>query len=339
MNSGRQILAIVGLGMAVLFAAGKFASGQSFSLYSASNAIPINPLEANAEVVRPSIEMKNVPLSAGITQLAKQAGVNLAIDEQVSNWWAEKDIHGRILHQSLLNFSWTNLTAKDALFRLLQEYHLNLEVKPGAQIAQVTFMKDEFNGFAESESFGGTNLIPLFDFQDVPITVVLENLAMSARINYIIDPYLGYDDYGTEPAVSVRRKNITAENMFLDVCSKYHLSVITDTNTGVVFIRKQEHDVNFVEADVYKKDTNLIPMIEFKSTLLSEALEALAKQASMKCLLGARVDIDSGGHELRINVNWEDLTAAQAFAAICENYDLEITKYPVSGMIEVKPAD
>jgi hypothetical protein len=43
--------------------------------------------------------------------------------------------------------------------------------------------------------------------------------------------------------------------------------------------------------------------------------------------------------EPQISFRWENITASQAFAAICENYDLDVIKYPESGIIRVEPAD
>src|SRR5580692_284947 len=213
MKTGRQPWIMIALAAVALSV-----HSQSFSLYSASNSPSANIFSVDAGAVQPSIEMKDVPLSAGIARLAKQAGVNVTIDERVSDWWDVEDSEGHRFHEPVLNFTWTNLTAKAALFRLLQENHLSLEVNPITKVAYVVFMKDEFNASVVPESPGrGTNLIPLIQFQDVPLMIALENLARQGHINYVLDPYLygEMDDYGNtreEPIVTLRRKNITAED-------------------------------------------------------------------------------------------------------------------------------
>src|ERR1700761_1698811 len=93
--------------------------GQSFALYSASNSTSTNTFSVNAGAVQPLIEMRNVPLDKGIEQLAKQAGVSITVDQRVSDWWNWEDSEGHRFHEPILNFSWTNLTANEALFRLL----------------------------------------------------------------------------------------------------------------------------------------------------------------------------------------------------------------------------
>jgi hypothetical protein len=44
----------------------------------------------------------------------------------------------------------------------------------------------------------GTNIIPLIEFVDVPLTVALENLARAAGMNYLLDPWIEYDKDGLE---------------------------------------------------------------------------------------------------------------------------------------------
>ena len=63
--------------------------------------------------------------------------------------------------------------------------------------------------------------IPLIQFQDVPITTAIENLARQAGINYLIDPKIGYgqpDQNGqikAEPTLSIRWENVTAEQALM----------------------------------------------------------------------------------------------------------------------------
>src|SRR5436189_36261 len=60
-------------------------------------------------------------------------------------------------------------------------------------------------------------VIPLIQFQDVPITTAIENLARQAGINYILDPNVGFgqpDDKGVvraQPNISIRWESLTAE--------------------------------------------------------------------------------------------------------------------------------
>lgn len=81
--------------------------------------------------------------------------------------------------------------------------------------------------------------IPLIQFQDVPLTVAIENLARQAGINYLLDPKIGYgqpDQNGqikAEPTLSIRWENVTAEQALLALLNNYDLQLVRDPKTGI----------------------------------------------------------------------------------------------------------
>lgn len=81
--------------------------------------------------------------------------------------------------------------------------------------------------------------IPLIQFQDVPLTVAIENLARQANINYLLDPKIGYgqpDQNGqvkAEPTLSIRWENVTAEQALLALLNNYDLQLIRDPKTDI----------------------------------------------------------------------------------------------------------
>ncbi len=81
--------------------------------------------------------------------------------------------------------------------------------------------------------------IPLIQFQDVPITTAIENLARQAGINYLIDPKIGYgqpDQNGQvkpEPTLSIRWENVTAEQALMAMLDNYNLQLIVDRKTQI----------------------------------------------------------------------------------------------------------
>jgi type II secretory pathway component GspD/PulD (secretin) len=110
-------------------------------------------------------------------------------------------------------------------------------------------MTTEQSVTATNESPGATNppvaavpSIPLIQFQDVPITTAIENLARQAGINYLLDPKIGYgqpDANGqikTEPTLSIRWENITAYHALLALLDNYGLQLIQDRNTQIARI-------------------------------------------------------------------------------------------------------
>jgi len=81
--------------------------------------------------------------------------------------------------------------------------------------------------------------IPLIQFQDVPITTAIENLARQAGINYLLDPKISYgqpDEKGqivAEPTLSIRWENVTAEQALLALLDNYDLQLVQDTRTKI----------------------------------------------------------------------------------------------------------
>ena len=74
--------------------------------------------------------------------------------------------------------------------------------------------------------------IPLIQFQDVPLTVAIENLARQAGINYLLDPKSATDNpdqngqVKAEPTLSIRWENVTAEQALLALLNNYDLQLV-----------------------------------------------------------------------------------------------------------------
>jgi len=88
--------------------------------------------------------------------------------------------------------------------------------------------------------------IPLVQFQDVPLTTAIENLARQAGINYLLDPKIGYgqpDQNGqvkAEPTLSIRWENVTAEQALRALLDNYGLQLIEDKNTHIARITTKD---------------------------------------------------------------------------------------------------
>jgi type II secretory pathway component GspD/PulD (secretin) len=92
----------------------------------------------------------------------------------------------------------------------------------------------------------GPPSIPLIQFQDVPITTAIENLARQAGINYLIDPKIGYgqpDQNGqikAEPTLSIRWENVTAEQALMALLDNYGLQLSEDRKTQIARITAKD---------------------------------------------------------------------------------------------------
>lgn len=79
--------------------------------------------------------------------------------------------------------------------------------------------------------------IPLIQFQDVPLTTAIDNLARQAGINYILDPKVGYgqpDERGqikAQPNISIRWENLTAMQALNALITTYGLQIVDDPKT------------------------------------------------------------------------------------------------------------
>ena len=82
-------------------------------------------------------------------------------------------------------------------------------------------------------------MIPLIQFQDVPLTTAIEALARQANINYLLDPKIGFgqpDANGqvkAEPNLSIRWENIPAKHALEALLSNYGLQLMEDTKTKI----------------------------------------------------------------------------------------------------------
>jgi type II secretory pathway component GspD/PulD (secretin) len=81
--------------------------------------------------------------------------------------------------------------------------------------------------------------IPLIQFQDVPLTTAIDNLARQASINYILDPKVGYgqpDERGqlkSQPNISIRWENLTAAQALGALITTYGLQLVDDPKTKI----------------------------------------------------------------------------------------------------------
>jgi type II secretory pathway component HofQ len=81
--------------------------------------------------------------------------------------------------------------------------------------------------------------IPLIQFQDVPLTTAIENLARQANINYLLDPKISYGQpepngqIKAEPNLSIRWENITAEHALIALLDNYGLQLVPNVKTKI----------------------------------------------------------------------------------------------------------
>jgi type II secretory pathway component GspD/PulD (secretin) len=84
----------------------------------------------------PLIQFEDVPLDTAIENLARQAGINYLIDPKIG--YGQPDQNGQIKQWPTLSIRWENVTARQALLALLDNYTLQLVEDPRNKIARIT---------------------------------------------------------------------------------------------------------------------------------------------------------------------------------------------------------
>jgi type II secretory pathway component HofQ len=83
-------------------------------------------------------------------------------------------------------------------------------------------------------------VIPYIQFQEIPLTSAIENLARQAGLNYILDPKVPYGQpdpqsgrLSPQPNISIRWENLTAEQALTALLNVYSLQLVDDPKTKV----------------------------------------------------------------------------------------------------------
>jgi hypothetical protein len=193
--------------------------------------------------------------------------------------------------------------------------------------------------------------IPTINFQTVPITTAIQNLAQMANLNYIINPKLFVAADGTmkpEPALTLHWQNCTAANALARVLKENHLVMVTNAFTTVACITGTNAVANPVDAKLLGDDTNgVIPIIRFGDAPIDIVLKDIIEHDHLKVVLDPEVSGEGPPQVVypegsgapppepsdfkvtmrpTVSVNWHNLTARQVVVELCEVYGLVIVK-------------
>jgi hypothetical protein len=207
--------------------------------------------------------------------------------------------------------------------------------------------------FAVGIFFGITTMVKgQIQVSNVPIISVIENLAVQAGINFIIDPKLFASPSGggiTEPQLTFAWTNISPNNALLRVLKENDLVLIEDKFTTIARITGTNQVANIVDASLLDNDTNdLVPTVRFQDVPLDMAFNYFVKQGRINVILDPKVSSyvdpnDPTDHKFHnapsVSIHWNNVTPRQAIVALCENYDLVIVKDSTTGVIRIKPKD
>ena len=188
--------------------------------------------------------------------------------------------------------------------------------------------------------------IPLIQFQDVPITTAIENLARQAEINYLIDPKIGYgqpDQNGqikAEPTLSIRWENVTAEQALMALLDNYGLQLSEDRKTQIARITAKDpmappplitrviqlkyastsNMVDSVQASLTDKRSKVLPDVRTSQLVLvatereQESIDALINELdkpTRQVLIETKLVEISSNPTTSKGVDWSGTLAAQ----------------------------
>ena len=178
--------------------------------------------------------------------------------------------------------------------------------------------------------------IPVIQMQDVPLTVAIDNLGRQAGTNFMIDPKITDSGRPNAP-VTLRWENMTAMNALARLLKERGLFLVENPQTSVLKIAVTNSPPRVFEKDLFSSSKDVIPLIQMMVVPIEAALANLAKQAKVELELDSKLSNPSKpfGGQISVSLRFENLTAAQALAAICDVYDLQITKSDKAGVWRV----
>lgn len=297
----------------------------------------------------PLVNFQDVPITAVIQNLARQAELNCLTDPQLEQTW-----HDAV--EPSISCKIENVTAKFVLRRILELRHLALLEDAEANIAFIIPERQAANPLFAHRLSVATNSplpytngnIPLIQFSDVPITTAIENLARQAGVNYMIDPKLGNlwnfssPKNVPEPLLNIRFEKVTAKDTLNGILNSYHFILVEDAVTHVARITRAGEPWPLVDASLLDMNANptnaftngngVVPLIQFADVPLDDALKNLIRASEANIKLDPRVK-----PEPQLTLRWENVTAKQALVALCQNYGLVIVKDSKTGVIQIKP--
>jgi hypothetical protein len=194
--------------------------------------------EANrATETIPLIEMDSVPITAAIRNLARQTGLNYILDPRLSSPWVGAD--GKSAREPSVSVRWENMTAEQALARLLKEHGLTMVANPATSIARIAYTNQAVKPVPPSQAGDGTNaVIPLIVMDSVPLADAIKNIARQIQLDLSLDPGLRVPSAGpvsrrvSEWDVSVRWEKVSARQALAALLDNYGLILVLDVGNS-----------------------------------------------------------------------------------------------------------
>jgi hypothetical protein len=276
------------------------------SLAIRAPAIGSNPTDlpptnsAPVEKTGPLLKMDGVPITTASEVLARQASINYLLAPQLEKKWRRSG-------EPIVNFALRNVVAKDVLRQILTLHHLALMEDPASNIALIIPADQTANplfaGMATSSFSLQTNIIPLIQFEDVPFTTAIENLARQTGVNYMLDPNISRHWDGSsaahlvpEPQLSLRLEKVTCWAALNRLLNVYGLVLVEHPRIQIARIAVAGDPSPHVDTSLLDSETNSsflnsnrVPLIQFSDVPLDTVLANLVRQCPEKIAIDRRL--------------------------------------------------
>jgi hypothetical protein len=200
----------------------------------------------------PLIQLNRVPIITAIEVFARQSGLNFLIDPKL--FPPKYDSKGNAIPEPMVTLNWTNISARDALLRLLKEHDLILVEDSFTTVALITstnhiqrtedasLLGSDANRMAQMAN----GVTPMFHFAGMPLDQVLKTLIEEIQVEGVLDEKVsGYvnpadNHLVTPPDVSFRWENITPKQAIVALCENFDLVIVKDSAMGVIRIKPKD---------------------------------------------------------------------------------------------------
>jgi hypothetical protein len=206
-----------------------------------TNGQPV--IETNSTV--PLIKMANVPITTAIEYFTRQSDINFVIDPKLSGPFLNST--GSVIQEPTVTFTWTNMSARNALARLLKEHNLVMVKDSTTTVERITYTNQIVNSVDASLLGSDTNAaIPLIQMNVVPLDLALNTFAYEDHIKVVFyDELLGIRSNPgkppvLQPLVSIRWQNITPKQAIVALCENYNLAIVKDSVAGTIRIKPKD---------------------------------------------------------------------------------------------------
>ena len=190
----------------------------------------------NRDEVIPLIKMEDVPLSTAIENLARQASINCILDPKLPK--SSSGYGNRRFEELIVTRRWENVTARQVLTNLLDQYRLKAIENPVTTVARIVSTNQAATSSVTPEILtnGTTRVIPLIQMQEVGLDSAFIALAKEAGITLNLDKSVftalrSDDNPFPMPTVSFRWENLNAQQAIAALAETYNLAILWDAST------------------------------------------------------------------------------------------------------------